>query len=65
MEAIHEALAIDKPVASLEALVGATCAIWGDPRDIHEQLQAIVVLEPDAAPRSMSTGSNSVAIFRA
>ena len=28
MEAIHEALAIENPVASLDALIGAVCAIW-------------------------------------
>ena len=49
MGAIHEALAIKDPVASLEALVGATCAIWEAHGYIFEQLQAIVVLEPDAS----------------
>jgi AcrR family transcriptional regulator len=49
MEAIHEALAIEDPVASLEALIGAACAIWEAHGFIHEQLQAIVVLEPDAS----------------
>jgi AcrR family transcriptional regulator len=49
MGAIHEALAIEDPVASLEALIAATCAIWEAHGYIHEQLQAIVVLEPDAS----------------
>jgi AcrR family transcriptional regulator len=49
MGAIHEALAIEDPVASLEALIGATCATWEAHGYIHEQLQAIVVLEPDAS----------------
>lgn len=49
MEAIHEALAIEDPVASLEALIVATCAIWETHGFIHEQLQAIVVLEPEAS----------------
>ena len=47
--AIHEALAIEDPVASLEALIGAACAVWEAHGYIHEQLQAIVVLEPEAS----------------
>lgn len=49
MEAIRGALEIEDPVASLEALIGAACAIWETQGFIHEQLQAIVVLEPDAS----------------
>jgi AcrR family transcriptional regulator len=49
MGAIHEALAIEDPVASLEALIGAVCAVWEAHGYIHEQLHAIVVLEPDAS----------------
>jgi AcrR family transcriptional regulator len=49
MEAIHEALAIEDPVASLDALIDAVCGIWEAHGFIHEQLQAIVVLEPDAS----------------
>lgn len=49
MGAIHDALAIEDPVAALEALISATCAIWDAHGYIHEQLQAIVVLEPDAS----------------
>ena len=49
MGAIHDALAIEDPVASLEALVGAVCAIWEAHGFIHEQLLAIVVLEPGAS----------------
>lgn len=48
MEKIGKALEIEDPVASLEALSEAACAIWESQRYIHEQLQAIVVLEPDA-----------------
>lgn len=47
--AIHEALAIEDPVASLDALIGAACAVWEAHGYIHEQLQAIVVLEPEAS----------------
>ena len=49
MRAIQEALAIDDPVASLEAAIDASCAIWEAYGFVHEQLQAIVVLEPDAS----------------
>jgi AcrR family transcriptional regulator len=49
MNAIREALEIDDPVAALEASIGASCAIWELEGYIHEQLQAIVVLEPDAS----------------
>ena len=49
MRAIQEALAIDDPREALEALIGASCAIWDAYGFFHEQLQAIVVLEPDAS----------------
>jgi AcrR family transcriptional regulator len=49
MGAIHEALAIEDPVASLEALIGAVCATWEAHGYIYEQLHAIVVLEPEAS----------------
>jgi AcrR family transcriptional regulator len=49
MEAIRQALEIEDPVASLEAVIGAACAIWESQAFIHEQLQAIAVLEPDAS----------------
>jgi AcrR family transcriptional regulator len=49
MEAIREALDIEDPVASLEAVIDASCGIWDAEGYIHEQLQAIVVLEPDAS----------------
>jgi AcrR family transcriptional regulator len=48
-QAIYEALAIDDPVASLEAVIGAACAVWETHGYVHEQLQAIVVLEPEAS----------------
>jgi len=49
MDAIREALEIEDPVAALEAAIGASSAIWDREGYIHEQLQAIVVLEPDAS----------------
>jgi AcrR family transcriptional regulator len=49
MDAIREALEIEDPVAALEAAIEASCAIWDLEGYIHEQLQAIVVLEPDAS----------------
>lgn len=49
MEAIRAALELDDPVAALEAAIDASCAIWESQAFIHEQLQAIVVLEPDAS----------------
>jgi AcrR family transcriptional regulator len=49
MEAIREAVELEDPVAALEAAIEASCAIWESYAFIHEQLQAIVVLEPDAS----------------
>jgi AcrR family transcriptional regulator len=49
MEALGEALELEDPVAALEAAIEASCAIWESSDYIHEQLQAIVVLEPDAS----------------
>jgi AcrR family transcriptional regulator len=49
MDAIREALEIEDPVAALEASIAASCAIWEREGYVHEQLQAIVVLEPDAS----------------
>lgn len=49
MRAIQEALAIEDPLASLEAAIDASCAIWEAYGFVHEQLQAIVVLEPGAS----------------
>jgi hypothetical protein len=48
MDAIRSALEVEDPVAALEAVIEAACAIWEEHDFIHEQLQAIVVLEPDA-----------------
>jgi AcrR family transcriptional regulator len=48
MEAIQEALAVDDPLEALERVIGASCAIWDAWGFVHEQLQAIVILEPDA-----------------
>jgi hypothetical protein len=36
-------------VAALEGAIEASCAIWGAYGLVHEQLQAIGVLEPDAS----------------
>lgn len=49
MAAIQEALALDDPVAALDAVVGPSCAIWEAYGYVHLQLQAVGVLEPDAA----------------
>ena len=56
MEAIREALAIEDPVVALEALIEATCAMWEAHGFIQEQLQAIVVLEPDGRARRAAEG---------
>jgi AcrR family transcriptional regulator len=49
MEAIQEALALEDPVAALDAVVEAGCAIWEACGYVVQQLQAVAVLEPDAA----------------
>ena len=49
VEAIRNALELEDPVAALEAAIEASCAVWDSSAFIHEQLQAIVVLEPDAS----------------
>jgi AcrR family transcriptional regulator len=49
MVAIQEALALEDPVAALDAVVEAGCAIWEACGFVVEQLQAVAVLEPDAA----------------
>ena len=49
MEAIRRALEIEDPVESLEAVIGGSCVIWESQAFVNEQLQAIVVLEPDAS----------------
>jgi AcrR family transcriptional regulator len=49
MEAIQEALALEDPVASLDTVVEAGCAIWEACGFVVQQLQAVAVLEPDAA----------------
>ena len=48
MQDIQEALALEDPVTSLEAVIEASCVIWEASGFIYEQLMAIVVLEPDA-----------------
>jgi AcrR family transcriptional regulator len=49
MQAIKDSLEIEDPVASLDAVIEAACAIWEAQGFIIEQLQAIIVLEPQAA----------------
>lgn len=49
MAAIRDALALEDPVAALEASVEAGCAIWEAYGFVHLQLQSVAVLEPDAA----------------
>jgi AcrR family transcriptional regulator len=49
MQAIQDALEIEDPVAALEQVIHAACAIWEAQGFIHEQLQAIVVLERGAS----------------
>jgi AcrR family transcriptional regulator len=49
MQAIREALAVENPVEAFEALIDAGCAMWEAHGFIQEQLQAIVVLEPEAS----------------
>jgi AcrR family transcriptional regulator len=48
MNAIREALEIEDPEAALESAIRASCAIWDREGYIHEHLQAIAILEPDA-----------------
>jgi AcrR family transcriptional regulator len=49
MEAIQKALQTEDPVEALEAVIAAACAIWDSQGFIHEHLEAIAVLEPDAS----------------
>ena len=49
MAAIQEALALEDPVAALDAVVEAGCAIWEGCGFVVQQLQAVAILEPDAA----------------
>jgi AcrR family transcriptional regulator len=47
--AIQEALVLEDPVAALDAVVEAGCAIWEACGFVVQQLQAVAILEPDAA----------------
>jgi AcrR family transcriptional regulator len=49
MKGIQEALKLEDPIEALVAVIGAACAIWESYALIHEQLQAIAILEPDAS----------------
>ena len=49
MQAIERALEAEDPIASLEGVTAAGCEIWEAQGYIHEQLQAVAVLEPEAS----------------
>ena len=49
MSAIQDALAIEDPRRALDEVIDAACAIWDAHGFVQEQLQAIVVLEPEAS----------------
>jgi AcrR family transcriptional regulator len=48
MKAVMEAFEIEDSLAALEAVIDAVCAMWETHGFIQEQVQAIVVLEPEA-----------------
>ena len=48
MQAIQDALALEDPVAALEGAIHTSCVIWERYGRVHEQLQAIAILEPQA-----------------
>lgn len=50
IRALHDALAIEDPVRSLQALVEASCHVWEHWGGVQRHLRAIVVLEPDVRP---------------
>ena len=64
MEAIQKAMAIEDPVAALEALIDAGCEMWEEHGFIQEQLQAIVVLEPEAGALVEEQGNEQRADLR-
>jgi AcrR family transcriptional regulator len=49
MDAILEASALEDPVEALDAVIEASCEMWETHGHIQEQLQAIVILEPEAS----------------
>jgi AcrR family transcriptional regulator len=49
MRVVREAFALEDPVLSLEAVIEAACAMWEAHGFIQEQIQAIVILEPEAS----------------
>jgi AcrR family transcriptional regulator len=49
MEAVMAAFEIEDSLAALEAVIDAVCAMWETHGFIQEQVQAIVVLEPEAS----------------
>jgi AcrR family transcriptional regulator len=48
MQAIERALEAEDPIASLDGAIAAGCETWEAQGYIHEQLQAVAVLEPAA-----------------
>jgi AcrR family transcriptional regulator len=49
MRAVREAFALEDPVLALEAVIETACAMWEAHGFIQEQIQAIVILEPEAS----------------
>jgi AcrR family transcriptional regulator len=49
MDAIREASALEDPVEALDAVIETSCQMWETHGHIQEQLQAIVILEPEAS----------------
>jgi AcrR family transcriptional regulator len=49
MRAVGEAFALEDAVLALEAVIEAACALWAAHGFIQEQIQAIVILEPEAS----------------
>jgi AcrR family transcriptional regulator len=49
MDAILEASALEDPVEALDAVIETSCQMWETHGHIQEQLQAIVILEPEAS----------------
>jgi AcrR family transcriptional regulator len=49
MRAVGEAFALEDPVLAFEAVIEAACALWEAHGFIQEQIQAIVILEPEAS----------------
>jgi AcrR family transcriptional regulator len=50
IQALGDALAIEDPVDSLEALLDASCRVWEQWGGVQRHLRALVVLEPEVRP---------------